>query len=139
MIAFYFLKRFEKTSGVSCRVEWMSYFSAILPMFYLNPSGQHLFSYFHETVQILAVIGYTFSTFALFDLGKSFGIAPAVRGERVKTGLYSIVKHPMYIGYAVAEVGMVFLNPVNGILLAASMWLYWWRARMENRTLSPLY
>jgi len=133
IIAFYFLKRFEKTSGVSRRVEWMSYFSAILPMFYFNPSGHPLFPYAYESAQILAVLGYTFSTFALFDLGKSFGIAPAVRGKRVKTGLYSIVKHPMYIGYAVAEVGTVFLNPVNGTLFAASIGLYWWRATAENR------
>src|SRR5690606_18065088 len=40
----------------------------------------------------LSILGFTLSTLALFDLGKSFGVSPANRGL-VRTGVYRYLKH----------------------------------------------
>lgn len=78
----------------------------------------------------LSIAGFTLSTLALFDLGKSFGISPANRGV-VHTGVYRYLKHPMYVGYVISEAGFIVLNPWNGLFWAISVSFYFWRAKIE--------
>ena len=85
----------------------------------------------------LSILGFTLSTLALFDLGKSFGVSPANRGL-VRTGVYRYLKHPMYVGYVISEVGFIFLNPWNAVLWGFSMLLYVVRARLENQVLRKM-
>lgn len=80
----------------------------------------------------LSIAGFLLSTLALFDLGKSFGVSPANRGV-VRSGVYSYLRHPMYVGYVISEAGFIVLNPWNGILWAISVILYALRAIIENK------
>lgn len=111
----------------------LAYVSSAWPFFYLSSSTQSATA--HLVDALLAIVGFLLSTWALFDLGKSFGVAPANRGL-VHTGVYRYIKHPMYLGYVISESGFVFLNPWNALLLVASVSLYTLRARLEAKILN---
>lgn len=113
--------------------EVLAYLSSACPFIYLDscqslPQAGLLSS-------TLAVIGFTISTLAVFDLGSSFGVSPANRGV-VRTGLYRYVRHPMYSGYVISELGFVLLNPFNFILWGISIALYFYRSMLENTVLN---
>jgi protein-S-isoprenylcysteine O-methyltransferase Ste14 len=76
------------------------------------------------------------------SLGRSFGLIPANRGI-VSTGLYRIVRHPIYLGYLLTHVGFVAANPAdwNLFILAAADIALMMRAVREERTLAqdPAY
>jgi protein-S-isoprenylcysteine O-methyltransferase Ste14 len=52
---------------------------------------------------LLVVIG------GKLSLGRSFGLMPANRGI-VSTGLYRLVRHPIYLGYLITHVGFLAAN-----------------------------
>jgi protein-S-isoprenylcysteine O-methyltransferase Ste14 len=85
---------------------------------------------------LLVVIG------GKLSLGRSFGLMPANRGI-VSTGLYRIVRHPIYMGYLVTHVAFLAANPStwNVILLVASDTALLARAVCEEGTLAqdPAY
>ena len=47
------------------------------------------------------------------SLGRSFGLMPANRGI-VSTGLYRLVRHPIYMGYLITHVGFLLANATIG-------------------------
>jgi protein-S-isoprenylcysteine O-methyltransferase Ste14 len=112
--------------------EVLAYVSSACPFIYLN--SMHSLPQAGLVSSILAIIGFAISTLALFDLGGSFGVSPANRGV-VRTGLYRYVRHPMYSGYAISELGFVFLNPVNLIIYCISIGFYLLRAKLESKIL----
>ncbi len=66
----------------------------------------------------LQVGGAVAAACALAALGRSFGLVAANRGVQT-SGPYGIVRHPIYVCYAVADLGYVLENPaVRNILLA---------------------
>lgn len=67
---------------------------------------------------VLLIAGVAIALGAKFSLRRSFGIVAANRGIK-SNGLYGAVRHPMYLGYFLANVGMLTLNPsfVNAGLL----------------------
>jgi protein-S-isoprenylcysteine O-methyltransferase Ste14 len=50
-------------------------------------------------------------------LGRSFALLPANRGI-VSTGLYRIVRHPIYMGYLITHVAFLAANPSAGNIAA---------------------
>lgn len=71
------------------------------------------------------------------SLGRSFGLMPANRGI-VSTGLYRLVRHPIYLGYLVTHAGFLAANPTVSnamILLVADVSLLM-RAKCEEQTLA---
>jgi protein-S-isoprenylcysteine O-methyltransferase Ste14 len=71
------------------------------------------------------------------SLGRSFGLMPANRGI-VSSGLYRLVRHPIYMGYLVTHVGFLMANPTIWnltTLVAADLGLLL-RAVCEERTLA---
>ena len=70
------------------------------------------------------------------SLGRSFGLMPANRGV-VSTGLYRLVRHPIYMGYLVTHAGFLAANPTiwNLIMLVAADLALMWRAVCEEHTL----
>ncbi len=91
---------------------------------------------------VITAVGLTVVVLGKISLGRSFGLAPANRGI-VSTGLYRLVRHPIYLGYLVTHIGFVTANPVawNAFLLAAADVALMLRACREEMTLSadPAY
>lgn len=54
--------------------------------------------------------GTAVAVYAKISLNRRFGIAPANRGVQGDWA-YSVVRHPMYAGYVVAQVGYLIHNP----------------------------
>jgi protein-S-isoprenylcysteine O-methyltransferase Ste14 len=69
-------------------------------------------------------------------LGRSFGVLPAHRGL-VTSGIYGVLRHPIYAGYLVTHIGFLAAHPSvrNLLLLVASDFCLILRARYEERTL----
>lgn len=85
---------------------------------------------------MLSVLGLLIVIGGKVSLGRSFGLMPANRGV-VSTGLYRLVRHPIYLGYLLSHVGFVAANPTRGnvlILVAADVALLI-RAVCEEKTL----
>jgi protein-S-isoprenylcysteine O-methyltransferase Ste14 len=76
------------------------------------------------------------------SLGRSFGLMPANRGV-VSSGLYRLVRHPIYMGYLITHAGFVAANPTawNLAMLAVADLALMWRAVCEEQTLQqdPAY
>jgi protein-S-isoprenylcysteine O-methyltransferase Ste14 len=70
-------------------------------------------------------------------LGRSFGLMPANRGV-VSSGLYRVVRHPIYLGYLITHVAFLLATPsawnVAALLAADAALLA--RAICEEQTLS---
>lgn len=131
--SWFLISRRPSTNKIESRLsELLAYISSACPFFYLN--SHNSLPQASLVSSILAVAGFTMSTLSLFDLGSSFGVSPANRGV-VRIGLYRYLRHPMYLGYAISELGFVFLNPINIVTYCVSMSLYTVRAKLENRVL----
>jgi protein-S-isoprenylcysteine O-methyltransferase Ste14 len=80
---------------------------------------------------LLVVIG------GKLSLGRSFGLMPANRGI-VCSGLYRLVRHPIYMGYLVTHLAYLAANPTlwNIVALVASDLALMARAVCEEATLA---
>ena len=91
-----------------------------------------------ETVVLgISVTGLTVVIAGKLSLGRSLGLLPANRGV-VVSGLYRLVRHPIYLGYLVTHVGFLLGQPtvwnVSALLVSDIALLA--RASMEERTLA---
>ncbi len=91
---------------------------------------------------LISAVGLMISVIGKLSLGRSFGLTPANRGV-VSTGLYRVVRHPIYMGYLITHVGFLIANPIgwNVAILAAADVALMLRALREERTLAgdPAY
>lgn len=132
---FFFLKRNAATEKATLVPSAMAYVSAAIPLLYFGAVGTS--KALVLGVDLLSIIGFLIVAFATLELGTSIGIAPANRGL-VRSGIYRYIKHPMYTGYAISEVGLVLLNPLNVVLVVISISFYVFRAKSENRILKAV-
>lgn len=133
LVYFFLVREDSKSKGVSNSQKLLAYISSSIPLLYLQPSLLHVLE-IQLTSNILFILGFSISTLALFDLGRSFGVSPKNRGF-VDDGLYRYLRHPMYIGYSISELGFVILNPMNLGLYFISITLYFYRGKTELRIL----
>lgn len=129
---YFFLIRKPSSIKANIRVSIAAYISAAIPLMYFQASEP--IKSLMLASDLLAILGFLLVAVATLELGASIGIAPANRGL-VRSGIYNRIKHPMYLGYVISEIGMVLLNPLNVALLMISVSLYIFRARSENRIL----
>lgn len=123
----------ERASSFSPRIS--DYVYAILglgsPLLFQPASSFALvFGEFLEVVGGVLVLG------GFLSLNRSFGLGPENRG--IKTaGAYRVVRHPMYSGYMLAEVGFFLDNFsfYNLLILAVSILFLLLRLRAEERLL----
>ena len=91
-----------------------------------------------ETVSVtLSAVGLLVVIGGKISLGRSFGLIPANRGI-VSTGLYRLVRHPIYLGYLVTHVAFIAANPSTwniAVLVIGDIALFA-RAVCEERTLA---
>jgi len=91
-----------------------------------------------ETVTlIISAVGLIVVVLGKLSLGRSFGLSPANRGV-VCSGMYRIVRHPIYLGYLIIHVGFVAANPSswNIAILAIADIALMRRAKCEELTLA---
>lgn len=85
----------------------------------------------------LQVLGICWQLFAKASLRRSFGILPANRGV-VSRGAYRFVRHPMYLGYFVTDIGFLIANfgVQNLLIYGIQFALQTGRISREERLLS---
>lgn len=94
------------------------------------PTGQRLISDQASLALILA--GSAIALAAKLFLGRSFGVVPANRGVKA-AGVYRFVRHPMYAGYMINQLGflLVFFS-LHNVLIYAIAWTTLWLRTVEE-------
>src|SRR6185369_16715122 len=64
-----------------------------------------------------SVIGLAIVIAGKLTLGRSFGLMPANRGI-VSSGVYRVVRHPIYLGYLITHAAFLLANPTAWNVLA---------------------
>ncbi|WP_374000032.1 isoprenylcysteine carboxylmethyltransferase family protein [Bdellovibrio bacteriovorus] len=130
---YFFFKRKPAHSKGPRTLTILAYASSAMPLLYFGStvSSKALFL----ASDLLAIIGFLIVVLATIELGTSIGISPANRGL-VRSGIYRYIKHPMYLGYAISEMGLVILNPLNLSICVVSMILYFIRSKIEIKILN---
>jgi len=97
----------------------------------VTPIAPEVFTVALSALGLLVVIG------GKLSLGRSFGLIPANRGI-VSTGLYRVVRHPIYLGYLVTHIAFTVANPTmwNVALLVTADIALMARAVCEEQTLA---
>jgi protein-S-isoprenylcysteine O-methyltransferase Ste14 len=83
------------------------------------------------------VAGVVIQVYAKLSLRRSFGLLPANRGV-VVFGPYRVVRHPMYLGYFVTDIGFLLANfgPRNVLIVLTQWTIQVVRITREERLLS---
>ena len=77
-----------------------------------------------STAQIIMFVGITLQVLAKIWIGRNFGLLPARRGL-VSTGPYSIVRHPIYLGYFITHMGFLFSNfSMHNLIVYAMLYAF---------------
>ena len=86
--------------------------------------------------EFLEIVGSVFVLSGFLSLNRSFGIGPENRGIKI-AGAYRVVRHPVYSGYMLAELGFFLDNFsfYNLFILAVSILFLLLRLRAEERLL----
>jgi protein-S-isoprenylcysteine O-methyltransferase Ste14 len=84
-----------------------------------------------------SVVGLAIVIAGKVTLGRSFGLMPANRGI-VSSGVYRVVRHPIYLGYLITHVAFVLANPTpwNLAVLVIGDTALLLRAVCEEQTLA---
>ena len=87
--------------------------------------------------QVLQTVGAALSIIAVLSLNRSMGLLPAHRGVKT-SGVYRIVRHPLYASYAVILIGYLINNfsIYNAAVIIGGMTFQILRIRYEERLLS---
>ncbi|MHA7679426.1 methyltransferase family protein [Cupriavidus sp. PET2-C1] len=85
----------------------------------------------------LQIAGLVWQIFAKVSLRCSFGLLPANRGI-VSSGAYRVVRHPIYLGYLIADIGFLLANfgLQNVLVYAGQFVLQGVRIAREEKLLS---
>jgi protein-S-isoprenylcysteine O-methyltransferase Ste14 len=134
LLVFILIRRAPKE--LSLRVgDWLVGFGGTLLAILISPpSGTPLVPVF--VVIGLLALGFTIHMAAKFALRRSFGIVAANRGIKA-SGPYRIVRHPMYLGYFVSQIGILLAGPtIQNIFVIGMCWvLMMMRIIAEERVL----
>jgi protein-S-isoprenylcysteine O-methyltransferase Ste14 len=106
LIIFLFLFRRLPARITTSFKEWTIALTATCLPLLLRPSENFVENDFLLLLQILGTI---ITITALINLNRSFGLVPADRGIQT-SGLYRIIRHPVYAGYFIASGAYVVMN-----------------------------
>lgn len=127
---YFFFKRRPSTTPRSMLFSILAYVSSAIPLLYFGSSIVSRWQLLAS--DLLSILGFLLVVLATVELGPSIGISPASRGH-IRSGIYKYIKHPMYAGYILSEIGLSLINPFNTIFLLVSTTLYYFRAKAEER------
>lgn len=136
VMAFLFLVRRPAERVSSDPTHWIVAFVGTFGSLLLRPGGV-AFAWADPLGLSIQGVGLLFALASLGALGRSFGIVPADRGI-VRTGLYRVVRHPMYASYLTAQMGYLLQSPrMWNVCVMAVTWICQvWRILNEERFLS---
>ena len=128
------LRRTTSAVDRSYRARVLTAFSMMGPVL-VRPSAVGALAPEVATV-LLSAAGLSVVIAGKLSLGRSFGLMPANRGV-VSSGLYRLVRHPIYLGYLITHSGFVAANPTvwNIAMLVGADIALMWRAVCEEETL----
>jgi protein-S-isoprenylcysteine O-methyltransferase Ste14 len=135
VVALTVLRRAAATVDRSMRARLLTTLSLLGPPL-VRPS--QLVPMLPPSVTVLAsVFGLAIVIAGKVTLGRSFGLMPANRGV-VSSGVYRLVRHPIYLGYLITHVAFLFANPSpsNIVVLVAADTALLLRAVCEEQTLA---
>lgn len=138
VVLFVLLRRRTDTISVNLR-DWLLAFAGTAAPMLVDPAAKDGWA---VPGAALFMIGTIVQLGAKLSLRRSFGVVPANRG--VKTGgMYRLVRHPMYSGYMLSQVGALLIMPSlwNALVYALAWGLQIYRLVLEERLLSrdPVY
>ena len=120
MTAFFVLTRRRALSISEHPTDWLLAFAGTFAPLLVRPGGEPLAG---GLATALVAGGALFAVAAKLSLNRRFGIAPANRGVQA-SWTYALVRHPMYLGYMVAQVGYLLHNPTAwNLALYAGAWM----------------
>jgi len=137
-----FLMVRRATKAISTRIDdWIIGFAGTFLALLFGPaSGNPILPM--PAIVGLMLLGMVCHLSAKLILRRSFGVVAANRGVK-KTGPYRLVRHPMYTGYMLTQLGLVLSGPtLNNVAIAGLCWaLFIWRIVAEERVLGndPAY
>lgn len=107
LTAWFVLTRRKAITITEKPLDWALGMAGTFAPLMARPGGEPLLIW---PAALLMIIGASISIGAKFSLNRRFGIAPANRGVQAKWA-YSIIRHPMYAGYLVTQIGFILHNP----------------------------
>lgn len=120
--------------------DWLVAFAATGAPLLMSPGSAPLIA--PAAGGLMMIAGVLLNVYGKACLARSFGLVAANRGVK-RLGPYRVVRHPIYSGNALVQIGFVLLNPtlVNWLLCAAGLWLQVIRLKAEERLLGedPVY
>ena len=89
---------------------------------------------------VLAGMGFLFLTIARFQLGNAFSVTPQAR-MLVTRGIYSRIRHPVYVFGAIGIAGLILYlrKPIFLLILLVLVPMQVMRARQEQRVLEDRF
>jgi protein-S-isoprenylcysteine O-methyltransferase Ste14 len=100
-------------------LDWALAFAGTMAPLLARPGGEPLSQ---DGSLVLLLLGTMVAIAAKLSLNRSFGLAPANRGVQ-RLGIYQLIRHPMYLGYFIAQAGFLLLNPtLRNLAVYACAW-----------------
>ena len=120
--------------------DWITAYGATIAPILLMPGGEPIVD--TRVCGALMVLGLILHLYGKLSLARSFGLVAANRGVQ-RAGPYRVIRHPIYAGYVITQLGFVLTNPTasNLILCATGLVLQIIRLKAEERLLGedPIY
>lgn len=134
VVLFILLRRPTNTISRN-REDWLiGLMGTLLPLLALPPSGSPVFPI--HIGEGLMVAGFLLQLSAKLTLRRSFGVVAANRGVKA-SGPYRLVRHPMYAGYTLTNIGFLLSGPVlwNFAIYGLTLFIACRRIIAEERVL----
>ena len=120
--------------------DWLSAYAAALAPLLLTPGGHALID--ARLCGVLMIFGLLLNVYGKVSLARSFGLVAANRGVK-RSGPYRVIRHPIYAGAAITQIGFLLANPtgLNLVLWLAAITLQLIRLQAEEKLLGqdPVY
>jgi protein-S-isoprenylcysteine O-methyltransferase Ste14 len=118
---YFVLTRRQAISITERPMDWLLAFAGTLLPMVGRPGGEAVGGWL---AGVLLIGGTALALAAKLSLNRRFGIAPANRGVQADW-VYALVRHPMYLGYIIAQVGYLLHNPTpRNVVVYGLAWMF---------------
>lgn len=120
------------------------FLSALIAAFLTSAGTPAVYGLVGWVVGMLGIcIGFGLAGRAFRDLGRALSVSPEPKADAklVRTGIYGILRHPMYTSVVLIAVGMLWVRPSSTVLFTAAIVVgfYLVKARYEEGRLKLRY